>query len=68
MDTLPAAEWNAISAAVAEAHTKINNILSGNQGEISGTGGITLTSTTDDVNGEGDITLSAENEIYVNAD
>lgn len=27
VDTLPAAEWNAISAAVAQAHTKINNII-----------------------------------------
>lgn len=68
VDTLPAAEWNELSTAVAEAHTKINDILSGKKGEISGAGGIKLISTTDDVNGEGDITLSAQNEIYINAD
>lgn len=67
VDTLPAAEWNAISTAVAQAHATINDILSGKKGEISGAGGIKLISTTDDVNGEGDITLSAQNEIYINA-
>ena len=65
VDTLPAAEWNAISAAVALAHTKINDILSEGQNTISGNKIIIESQEGDD---DADITLSAENEIYINAD
>ena len=64
VDTLPAAEWNAISTAVAQAHTTINDILSGEEGKISGNK-ITIESKEGD--DDADIILDSKNEVIIKA-
>jgi len=63
-DQLPAAEWNAISAAVAQAHTKINDILSEGQNKISGNKIIIESEEGDD---DADIILDSKNEVIIKA-
>lgn len=60
VDTLPAAEWNAISAAVAQ----INDILSEDQNKISGNK-ITIESKVG--NDDADIILDSKNEVIIKA-